>query len=305
MNLTDIIRSAVERLPTGEHDVGLRSVVTHIERAIVNLERGQQEGDDEWYRDAIYRCNQAFEGSVKEAYRVLAGGDPTKKTPFEIEQYIEQNNVLRDRVLNQLVRFRKEWRNPSTHDYNLDFDENEAFLAVVNVCAFAKVLVNEIALKLAYSASVQASAQAVSSGARASFAEEIADNVGALFSAVGANAGQDERLAEVHWLGSLAGYLDAVENTRSLIEVRIPGTPVLRADMVVRRGEEETVIELKRYRRRQEVVDDAKRQLASYMKALAVSEGILAFFDEKAVGYNVEQEMFGDLKLYLVRPMIS
>jgi len=305
MHLTDIIQSAVDRLPVGAHDVGLRSVVTHIERAIVNLERGQQDGDDEWFRDAIYRCNQAFEGSVKEAYRVLAEGDPTKKTPHEIEIYIDSNEILRPRVFNQLTRYRREWRNPSTHDYNLDFDENEAFLAVVNVCAFAKVLIDQIALKLAYDASAHADTQVPLSSATDSFAEEVATQVAAVFSVLGVSTADDKPLSEAHWIGSLAGYLDAVEGIESEIEAHLPGNSMGRADMIVRRGGEATVIELKRNRRRLSVVDDAKAQLGRYLDALALKEGVLAFFDEKAVGYTVEEERLGDLptKFFVVRPL--
>jgi len=40
-----------------------------------------------------------------------------------------------------MSRYREDYRNPSTHDYKLDFDENEALLAILSVCAFAKLLV--------------------------------------------------------------------------------------------------------------------------------------------------------------------
>jgi len=121
-----------------------------IEVAHRHLARGQAQNDETAFTDAIYRTNQAFEGSIKEAYRVLASKEPANKTPFQIEQYLQKHGVLRERVLTQFTRYRTEWRNPSTHDYKLDFDEDEAFLAIVSVSAFVKVLVDQIIEALAY-----------------------------------------------------------------------------------------------------------------------------------------------------------
>lgn len=122
----------------------------HIETAYKRFASGQSEGDESFFTDAIYRTNQAFEGSVKEAYRVLANKDPNKMRPFEIEQYLEEHKIFRNRILGQFTNYRTEWRNPATHDYNLSFDEAEAFLAIVSVSAFTKLLVDEIAERLSY-----------------------------------------------------------------------------------------------------------------------------------------------------------
>ena len=137
MNLVETLQKKIEVLGAGEYVPGLRAVLMHIETAFKHLSRGQRTDDQAAFTDAIYRTNQAFEGSIKEAYRVLAGQDPTKTRPFDIENYLEKNSVFRTRVLNQISSYRKEWRNPSTHDYKLDFDESEAFLAIVSVSALA------------------------------------------------------------------------------------------------------------------------------------------------------------------------
>jgi len=143
MNLLDILRSRSANLPEGEYTLGINAVVQHIDVATKHLLRGQETTDETAFTDAIYRTNQAFEGSLKEAYRVLAGKDPAHETANNIESYLQQQNLLRPRVLAQFTNYRREWRNPSTHDYRLDFDEDEALLAIVTVAAFAIVLIDQ------------------------------------------------------------------------------------------------------------------------------------------------------------------
>ena len=119
MDLVDTLRSKIDRLSDGNHTTGLQSILSHIEVAFRHLNRGQSVNDESAFTDVIYRCNQAFEGSIKEAYRVLTNQDPQRTTPFQIETYLENEQIFRDRVLAQFTNYRKEWRNPSTHDYNL------------------------------------------------------------------------------------------------------------------------------------------------------------------------------------------
>jgi hypothetical protein len=133
-----------------ECTAGLRAVLQHVQVAANHLSRGSTTGDDTAFTDAIYRTNRAFEGSLKEAYRILAGRDPANVRPFDIETFFQSNSVLRPRVLDQLSTYRKDWRNPSAHDYKLDFAEDEALLAIVSVCAFAIALIDQIASKVSY-----------------------------------------------------------------------------------------------------------------------------------------------------------
>ena len=148
MNIVALLEDSARQLPVGDYSTGLNAIVRHVKTAIRHLER-DREHDPDSCTDVIYRTNQAYEGSLKEAYRVLAGKDPSGLSPFQIEGYLENNAVVRPRVLTQLTRYRQDYRNPSTHDYKLDFDEDEALLAIVSVCAFARLLFNQIASKLA------------------------------------------------------------------------------------------------------------------------------------------------------------
>jgi hypothetical protein len=72
MNLIEVLSQRAEAIPQGPHSVGLKAVVQHAQAAVRHLERGQKERDETAFTDAVYRTNQAFEGSLKEAYRVLA-----------------------------------------------------------------------------------------------------------------------------------------------------------------------------------------------------------------------------------------
>lgn len=149
MDVVALLRASIERLPTGDHTSGLTAVLKHIQVAVKHFEKDRDEEPDSC-TDAIFRCNQAFEGSLKEAFRVLASQDPAKKTNFEIENYLTDNEVMRAKVLTQFTRYRQEYRNPSIHDHKIDFDENEALLGILSVTGLAKLLVDQIRTRLEF-----------------------------------------------------------------------------------------------------------------------------------------------------------
>src|SRR4051812_28135493 len=105
MDISQIIKDGISALPDGEHQSGLGAVSNHIDVAIGHLHNGRVTSQTHLFTDAVYRCNQAYEGSIKEAYKVLAGLDPGKKTTSQIENYLEKNAVLKPRVLEQLRRY--------------------------------------------------------------------------------------------------------------------------------------------------------------------------------------------------------
>lgn len=126
-------------------------IFTHITRAEFYYVQGKK--DSNFFNDVIYRTNQAFEGALKEAYKVLADQNDdltTRKTPNDIEKYFEQNSIFRERVLELFKNYRQEWRNKSTHDFRLLFDENEAFIALNSVTSFVHLLLKQIQEKIAY-----------------------------------------------------------------------------------------------------------------------------------------------------------
>lgn len=159
MDVLALLCDRVTKLPFGDYTTGLNAIIRHVKAGIRHLERDLSHDLDSC-TDVIYRTNQAYEGSLKEAYRVLANKDPSGLSLFDIEQYLETHNIVRPRVLDQLTRYRRDYRNPSTHDYKLDFDEDEALLAILSVCGFACLLVNQIVSKLASDQAVKDTAPA-------------------------------------------------------------------------------------------------------------------------------------------------
>jgi hypothetical protein len=287
MDLVDTLRKKIEVLEDGEYVPGLKAVLLHIETAFRHLSRGQDADDETAFADAIYRSNQAFEGSVKEAYRVLAGQDPAKKRPFDIENYLELNNIFRSRVLSQLTTYRTEWRNPSAHDYKLDFDESEAFLAIVSVSAFACLLLDQIAERIAYTKS-QAEAEAQKPALEASLAQTVnADLLVRLtellnqFCAIHLpSASSTSKTTEPQVIGALHGFLSSAAPELAVqTEARLDADRSFRADLLVSRGGERVVIELKRRLWRQNYANSVA-QVEHYLLIGGIKDGILLFLPD-------------------------
>ncbi len=147
MDLIAELNTKISSLKEGEYILGLKAVVRHIEAGFSHIARAKQTGDTSAYTDAVFRANQAFEGSIKEAYRVLANKNPAHKTIHEIETFLEENEIVKERVRSLFTNYRQDWRNPSTHDYRLQFDETEGFLACLSVASFAYILIDRILIE--------------------------------------------------------------------------------------------------------------------------------------------------------------
>lgn len=279
MDLLEVLRQDIDGLADGPYLRGLKSVVRHVEAAEGHLHRGRTQPDDAAFTDAIYRCNQAFEGSIKEAYRVLAGKEPGKTNIYTVENYLERHRIIRDRVLSQLRNYRTEWRNPSTHDYNLDFDENEALLAVVSVTAFAKLLVDLIEEKLTF-LEVKEELEVhppEESGRQRTLHGQVADHV-LRFSAqyLLPDAPRLENEAQIN--GALHAYL-----TTALPDVRVQVEALLgnragrhRADFVLERDGDRVILEVKRGYRK-ELLDQSINQVEHYLLLADAKSGVILF----------------------------
>lgn len=284
MDLVDILRKKINVLEDGAYAPGLKAVLSHIETAFRHLSRGQDTEDDTAFADAIYRTNQAFEGSIKEAYRVLAGQDPARKRPYDIEQYLEQNNIFRNRVLKQLKIYRTEWRNPSAHDYKLDFDESEAFLAIASVSAFACLLLDQIAERLAFekaqaeararNANVATTPAKIQSGDLLAIVTELLTEFCKVHVPTATSA---DRPSESQVIGTLHGFLSAAAPALQVeTQAYLTQEKLFRADLLVTRGTERLVIELKRTSARQNYVG-AVTQITHYLLIGKIQSGVVLF----------------------------
>ncbi|MGA0033393.1 MAG: hypothetical protein ACO3HA_08690 [Burkholderiales bacterium] len=284
MDLLASLRKQIELLPAGSYKPGLEAVLLHIEIGFRHRQRGIDTGDDTAFTDAIYRANQAFEGSVKEAYRVLTNQDPDRKRPADIESYFDDHGVFKARVLNQFTTYRKEWRNPSTHDYKLEFDQSEALLAIVTVAAFASMVLDQIAEHLSF-----AQSQAESASQREAVAEKLDElegqglqvRVSALLKEFCANhmpqPSDAAPLTEAQLIGALHGFLASVApeldvNAEFLLTPQRP----FRADFVIRRNDDKVLIELKR-KYHHSAYHNSIAQVEHYMLIGAIRSAVLLF----------------------------
>lgn len=285
MDLLKSIKKKSDYFSDSEQDRGISSVVSHIEIAERHYESGKT-GDDYFYNDVVYRCNQAFEGALKEAYRIITNDDPDKISPYKIEKYFEQNNVLKERVLTLFTNYRTEWRNKSTHDYTLYFSEQEAFLAIVNISAFINILLDQMIEKRAY----DREASEIESGQLdgVSITEGLSlldDSIELLkwFSKVvpeKMSGTTVPRITEREIIGSLTAYVNELaKDIHAQPEYAIPqkdGRIKYRADFLFEKKNEKVLIEIKRYsgfsKRR---LSDGSDQLSAYMAASGIENGIL------------------------------
>jgi hypothetical protein len=311
MDLVHALKAKMDLLEDGNYTPGLKAVLLHIQTAFRHLSRGQETEDDTAFTDAIYRTNQAFEGSLKEAYRVLTGQDPARKSPHEIESYLEKNNKFRPRVLKQLTTYRTEWRNPSTHDYRLDFDENEALLAIVSVSAFGCVLFDQIAEYLAFQKSqAEAEARRVLVAPPLAKAEDItlltrtAELIKEFCAHHMPHPTSSARHSEAQVIGALHGFLSsAAPDLNIQAEAQLDERISVYADILVSDREERIVIELKR-RLTKQLYARAIDQMERYLVVDSVSSGILVFLpDSPSEMEQMDSVVRGlDVQLTIISP---
>ena len=281
MDLLKLIKDKCD--PFSDPDIihGLKSVISHLEIAELHLEKGKM-GDDYFFTDVIYRCNQAFEGSLKEAYKVFAGED-TEKSPYEIEHYFEGTSILKERVLALFTNYRKEWRNKSTHDYKLYFTDQEAFLALVSICAFFNILLDEMLEKKAYN---QQKEDSTSIGISAILVKEqtLLDEITQIILEFSKKApslmkgSAIPRYIEKELIGTFSAYLSSVDdNLKTITEYPIPFENFkLRADIFIQNDRGSLIIEIKRPTNNiSQRLRDGRKQLISYMTASETNEGII------------------------------
>jgi hypothetical protein len=305
MDLIAILKDKIEGLEEGEYKPGLRAALLHIETAIRHLYRGQKENDDTAFTDVIYRTNQAFEGSIKEAYRVLAGKDPSKKTSYEIENYLERENIFRSRVLQLFTNYRTDWRNPSTHDYKLDFDNSEAFLAIVSVTAFACVLLDEIYEKLSFlKAKEETLPKTEEIRRKISLSEhDLTQNVVRAvqeFMLTHQPFSLNRRDSEIQIIGALHGFLSTtLPDVKVLTEAPLDPKRPFRVDLLVKDENDSVLIEVKRrfYRKN---FENAKAQVEHYMLLGNIKNGILLFIIDDTKELIIEQHYIKSINGNLV-----
>ena len=316
MDLLKLIKSKIKSFESTPSEQGVDAVVHHIEISEGHFEQAKSNGEH-LYTDVIYRTNQAFEGALKEAYRILTGEDPSKKSPYQIEKYFESNNVLKDRILTQFTTYRTEWRNESTHDYQLFFSSQEALLAIVSVSAFFNILLDQMLEKQSFDIEkekVQRRTQGFFGDGAAygsmGFMQQVIELLKLFVEELNSEAQAVTEIREFELLGRLTGFIVAADpEIEILTEVPIDyGSGKLRLDMLLKKGDGRLIIELKRpsvqYHRR---LREGLEQLKHYLVASKIDKGIIF---APSIGVTTKEEYkeyfidvpSGELKIAALTP---
>lgn len=289
MDLLKSIRDKIKLFPPEFASIGLEAVILHIETAEKYLHRAKTEHDDNLYTDVVYRANHAFEGILQEAYITLAGKDSSKATPSDIEKYFSRNKLFKDRVLKLFTNYRTEWRNTSTHDYKLFLSEEEAFMAIVNVCAFINILLDQIIEKINYIVEkrktedrIDEIKQSIKNYDSLSFVSRITKLItGFYLNELSKNSND---MSEIEVTGILTGFLQTVDPNITIETHKVIGEERrLRPDMILTYNNERIIVELKRHRADRKYLEQGQYQLYSYLEASGICEGILFLY---APGYT-------------------
>ena len=312
MDIIAILQKKISLLDSGEHSAGLKATLFHIETAFRHLRRGQKDEDQTAFTDAVYRTNQAFEGAIKEAYRVLTKKNPENVRPYDIELHFSKSGTFRQRVLDQFTNYRKEWRNPSTHDYKLDFNESEAFLAIVSVTAFSCLLLDEITQQLAHDKEVVAVLQIadkVREEANVSSGDLLTRTVEALkVYFLRHTYEQVKSGSAAQWLGSVSGFLAAIIPDAAITTDAPLGTNKLHitADLLIECGNERVIVEIKN-RLNILTYKNVLNQVEHLMLSSGISDGVIFFLPTMLKSeeiYEAENVLFdGNGRLRTISPV--
>ena len=255
MDILKEIKGKLGKVSEDDRPKGINAVLAHIEIAEKYYSKGITEKDEHYFTDVIYRTNHAFEGILKEAYEVIQEQDAASKSPFEIEQYLANNKLLNDRVMQLFINYRQNWRNPSTHDYQLFFGGQEAFLAIVTVSSFVNVLLDQIVEKLAYKTAKLKSIEHTSTYKKKikgyknlPTMNKVSQILLGYCNYFQENFDQLNELPEPELLGGLKGYISAFEsNWNVLTNQTIEGTKSkVNPDIIIDTKKEKLMIQFKR-----------------------------------------------------------
>jgi hypothetical protein len=318
MDLLKLIKSKARSFDGTESEQGVDAVIHHIEISESHFELGKSNGEH-LFTDVVYRTNQAFEGALKEAYRVLTSDDPSKKTPFQIEKHFESNNLLKERVLSQFTTYRTDWRNKSTHDYQLFFSSQEAILAIVSVSAFFNILLDQMIEKRSFDLEkekVQRRAKGFFGDGNAygsmGFMQQVVELIKLFSQELKEESDESQPIKEFELQGRLAGFISAADpDIEVLTECPINyGSGRLMIDMLLKKGDGSVIIELKRptresWRRAREAME----QLKHYLIASNISQGIVY---APTLGTHVKNDYresfidapIGELKIATLTPAV-
>ncbi|WP_367109382.1 hypothetical protein [uncultured Psychrobacter sp.] len=286
MNVLEEIESKIESIRSIDDSHYLEIILIHIKRAEYYYTEGNR--DEAFYNDVIYRCNQAYEGALKEAYQVLADKsqeEVAKKTPNNIEKYFEENKTFKDRVLQLFSNYRLEWRNKSTHDYKLTFDSGEAFIALMSVTSFIYLLLNEIQEKVAYKKQekeirdqhlISDKTREIIRNKDKTPVERLTELLNCFINLDLDKNSKPSLETGFELSGRLHAFLESVDNIEVEQEPYSDNNHIIfRPDFVVKIDNVSIILEIKKTNTSGDIVIGYLNQISGYMQAMDINEGIV------------------------------
>ncbi len=307
MDVIKEIQIVLESLDKARQTELTNGVITHIERSVFLFNQARITNDEQYYTDSIYRTNQAYEGILKEAYMVFSGKSVVKKRTVDLENYFEKNNFFNNRVKKSFALYRQEWRNPATHNHNLFFKMDEAFLAVVNVSAFIFVLLNQISEQISYKNTKQLFKNKtnnikIDSLQKDKITKLIVDELKRFYSLY--HQEKEDINTEYQLIGALKGFL---ENKFSNLEIQSDYYgdmfSIYRPDIAILKDNEIVVlIEVKKEYHKSRL-DAGYKQVKSYLYESKLKQGILYFYTSKPnQRYSVINKKIYDMEIITMIP---
>ena len=297
MDFFEPIRDLNSKINAIEPSLYVDKIVIHIERAFQLFTQGVETGDEQNFTDVIYRCNQAFEGCSRQAFLVLAekSREELKRVKaWEIEQFLIDNDILNERSLPFFKNYREKWRNESSHNFNLFFKEEESYMAIMSISSYAYVLLNQILLKLSMSDIQGLEPMSETSLARKSLIEDVEKATKLFLKEVDLEKYKTgsalKRISEVQFLGIYSAFLQKkIVGTTVTVDGIVNAKSCFRYDMMLSRGEEKVMIELKPHipqGRKSDAIIDKLTECIEFTKG---AKAVLFFF--KGIGKMTELQV--------------
>lgn len=297
MDTIRVIREKVEVLSSTASRDGLMAVVKHLEVAEEHYSRGKKNDDQDSYTDVIYRANHAFEGILKEAYTVLADKDPKDKQTHQIEKYLSDNKVFKPRVTELFTQYRTQWRNPSTHEHQLFFNQQEAFLSILSVTSFVSILIDQMIEKAAFdnekSIETSPDKEEIKKMEKMPLLDKITYLLPSFYKQMQLRPSEEQIQNESQLTGRLHAFLDT-----SIPDIKVEVEPSVnhkgiwyRADFILSRDEEKVILEVKRMAKSLNFSRERiEYQMLALLRAANIPSGIVFIYPEASFNKRKEYD---------------
>ena len=78
---------------------GVRAVLAHMEQAESLYRQANEVHESQYFTDAVYRANHAFEGMLREAFALFTGAESAGATIQSVENTLLKQKVFEPRVI--------------------------------------------------------------------------------------------------------------------------------------------------------------------------------------------------------------